>query len=46
MLFAVSPWEGRVWATLPTVLLAAILAASYWPARRASALDPAKTLRE
>lgn len=46
MLFAVSPWQGTVWVTLPTVLLAAILAASYWPARRASALDPAKTLRE
>jgi ABC-type lipoprotein release transport system permease subunit len=45
-LFNVSPWEGPVWVALPALLLVAILAATYLPAHRASALDPAKTLRE
>ena len=44
-LFRISPWDARVWVVLPAVLAAAILAASYWPARRASRTDPASTLR-
>lgn len=44
-LFRVSPWTAGVWVTPPVVLLLAVLAASYLPARRASRLEPAKVLR-
>jgi predicted permease len=45
-LFRVSPWDGSVWVLLPALLATAVVAASYWPARRASRTDPAVTLRE
>jgi predicted permease len=45
-LFRVSPWEPRLWIALPVTLVAAVLAASYLPARRASLSDPALTLRD
>jgi hypothetical protein len=45
LLFQVSPWNPAVWIVTPVALLAAILTASFLPARRASRTDPAITLR-
>jgi putative ABC transport system permease protein len=44
-LFGTSPWTSAVWAWPPLVLLAAVLTASYLPARRASRMDPVSVLR-
>ena len=45
LLFRVSPWDVAVWVTLPVALAAAMLLASYWPARRASEMEPGSILR-
>ena len=45
-LFRVSPWDAGIWAALPVTLIAAVVLASYVPARRASRTDPARTLRQ
>jgi ABC-type lipoprotein release transport system permease subunit len=45
LLHDVAPSDPATFATAPLVLLAAALAASYLPARRATAVDPAVVLR-
>ena len=45
LLFQTSPWTASVWIVLPAALLAAVLLASFLPARRASFTDPAVALR-
>ena len=45
-LFRVSAWDRDVWLLLPISLVAAVVGATYFPARRASHVDPAVTLRE
>ena len=46
LLFQTSPWTPAVWIGLPAALLAAVLLASFLPARRASLTDPAVALRQ
>ncbi|HEY7386912.1 MAG TPA: hypothetical protein VH640_00245 [Bryobacteraceae bacterium] len=45
LLFGVKPVDVVTFAVAAGVLLAAALAASYLPARRAAAVDPVETLR-
>ena len=45
LLFAISPLDPLTFATVPVVLAAAALLASYLPARRAAAVDPVVSLR-
>ena len=45
MLFEISPWDPALWATVPLLLVAVVLLASYLPAHRASGADPARALR-
>jgi predicted permease len=45
LLFAISPLDPLTFATVPLVLAAAALLASYLPARRAAAVDPVVSLR-
>jgi ABC-type antimicrobial peptide transport system permease subunit len=45
LLFGISPLDPFTYVTVPFVLAAAALLASYLPARRAAAVDPAETLR-
>jgi predicted permease len=45
LLFNTSPLDPATYAAVPAGLLAAAAAASYLPARRVSALDPAEALR-
>jgi ABC-type antimicrobial peptide transport system permease subunit len=45
LLFEVRPIDPLTYAAVPLVLIAAALAASYVPARRASNLDPSRALR-
>jgi predicted permease len=45
LLFGVTPLDPMTYAVMPVVLLAAALAACYFPAQRAAAVDPVETLR-
>jgi putative ABC transport system permease protein len=45
LLFGVTPVDAVTFAAAASVLVIAALAASYMPARRAAAVDPAQTLR-
>ncbi len=45
VLFGISPVDPITYTAVPLVLVAATVLASYLPARRAAAVDPAKTLR-
>jgi len=45
LLFGVTPLDPVTFASVPFVLLASALVASYLPARRAAAIDPAEALR-
>ncbi len=45
LLYGVAPMDPITFAAVPVTLLLATLAASYLPARRASAVDPAKCMR-
>ncbi len=44
VLYGVSPWDPATLAAAAAVLAATTLAACWLPARRASAVDPARTL--
>jgi ABC-type lipoprotein release transport system permease subunit len=45
LLFGISPLDPLTFIVMPLVLATAAAAASYFPARRAVAVDPAETLR-
>jgi ABC-type lipoprotein release transport system permease subunit len=45
-LFGVSPTDPATFAAVSLVLAAAVLVAAYFPAQRASRIDPVKALSE
>jgi putative ABC transport system permease protein len=45
-LFGVAAWDPLVFGTIPIVLLATAVAAIWWPALRATRVDPAAALRQ
>jgi predicted permease len=45
LLYGISPLDPLTYAAVPVVLVAAVVLASYLPARGASAVDPAEALR-
>ena len=45
LLFGISPLDPMTYACVPAILVTAAVLASYLPARRAAAIDPAETLR-
>jgi ABC-type antimicrobial peptide transport system permease subunit len=46
LLYAIRPTDPMVFATVCAILAAAALAGCYFPARRATRVDPAAVLRE
>lgn len=45
LLFGITPLDPVSYLTVPCILAAAALLASYLPARRAASVDPVQTLR-
>ena len=45
LLFGISPFDPLTYITIPLILAASAMIASYLPARRAAAVDPAEVLR-
>ena len=45
LLFGISPLDPLTYVSVPVVLVAAAVLASYLPARRAAAVDPVEALR-
>ena len=45
LLFGISPRDPLTYVIVPTILITVAALASYFPARRAAAVDPANTLR-
>jgi putative ABC transport system permease protein len=45
-LFGVTSWDPLVFSTIPVVLLLTAALAIWWPARRATRVDPAVALRQ
>lgn len=45
LLFSVKPWDPAVFASVPMILIAVALFAVWFPARRATRIDPAEALR-
>jgi predicted permease len=45
LLFGVQPWDPRAFAIVPLILVAVALTAAWWPAMRASRVDPMAALR-
>jgi ABC-type antimicrobial peptide transport system permease subunit len=45
LLYGITPWDAKTFLTVPLLLLTIALFACWIPARRASRVDPMKTLR-
>jgi ABC-type lipoprotein release transport system permease subunit len=45
LVFGITPLDPVTFATMPVVLVAAAVLATYLPARRAAAVDPVETMR-